>query len=65
MAKAVATIPALGSELGLNRYMTEIKKFPILVVDKHNQSALRRINGKSEPVPLQGRSKAIIPNKKQ
>lgn len=41
MAKAVATIPAIGGELGLNRYMTEIKKFPILSQEEEYMLAKR------------------------
>lgn len=41
MAKAVATIPAIGGEIGLNRYMTEIKKFPILSQEEEYMLAKR------------------------
>lgn len=41
MAKAVATIPAIGGEIGLNRYMTEIKKFPILSKEEEYMLAKR------------------------
>ncbi len=41
MAKAVATIPAIGGEAGLNRYMTEIKKFPILTAEEEYMLAKR------------------------
>ncbi|WP_299327548.1 RNA polymerase sigma factor RpoH [Parasphingopyxis sp.] len=41
MAKAVATIPAIGGEVGLNRYMTEIKKFPILSQEEEYMLAKR------------------------
>ncbi|MBC2777661.1 RNA polymerase sigma factor RpoH [Parasphingopyxis marina] len=41
MANAVATIPAIGGEAGLNRYMTEIKKFPILSQEEEYMLAKR------------------------
>ncbi len=41
MAKAVATIPALGGEVSLNRYLTEIKKFPILSYEEEYMLAKR------------------------
>jgi len=41
MTKAVATIPAIGGEIGLNRYMTEIKKFPILSQEEEYMLAKR------------------------
>jgi RNA polymerase sigma-32 factor len=41
MAKAVATIPAIGGDIGLNRYMTEIKKFPILSQEEEYMLAKR------------------------
>ncbi len=36
-----ATIPALGSEAGLNRYLAEIKKFPILAPEEEYMLAKR------------------------
>ncbi|WP_350140376.1 RNA polymerase sigma factor RpoH [Parasphingopyxis sp.] len=41
MAKAMATIPAIGGENSLNRYMTEIKKFPILSQEEEYMLAKR------------------------
>ncbi len=41
MTNAVATIPALGGEQSLNRYMTEIKKFPILSQEEEYMLAKR------------------------
>ncbi|NNC71382.1 MAG: RNA polymerase sigma factor RpoH [Sphingomonadaceae bacterium] len=41
MTNAVATIPALGGEQSLNRYMTEIKKFPILSKEEEYMLAKR------------------------
>ena len=41
MASAVATIPALSGENSLNRYMTEIKKFPILSKEEEYMLAKR------------------------
>lgn len=40
-AKLPATIPALGSEASLNRYLTEIKKFPILAPEEEFMLAKR------------------------
>ncbi len=40
-AKKTATIPALGSEDGLNRYLAEIKKFPILAPEEEYMLAKR------------------------
>jgi RNA polymerase sigma-32 factor len=37
----VATIPALGGEAGLNRYLSEIKKFPILAPEEEYMLAKR------------------------
>ena len=37
----VATIPATGGEAGLNRYLTEIKKFPILTPEEEYMLAKR------------------------
>ena len=36
-----ATIPALGSEAGLNRYLAEIKKFPLLQPEQEYMLAKR------------------------
>jgi RNA polymerase sigma-32 factor len=36
-----ATIPALGSEAGLNRYLAEIKKFPLLAPEQEYMLAKR------------------------
>ena len=33
-AKKMVSIPAAGGEAGLNRYLTEIKKFPILAPEE-------------------------------
>jgi RNA polymerase sigma-32 factor len=41
MAKTVATIPAAGGEAGLNRYLSEIKKFPILAPEEEYMLAKR------------------------
>ena len=40
-AKLPATIPALGGEISLNRYLTEIKKFPILAPEEEFMLAKR------------------------
>jgi RNA polymerase sigma-32 factor len=40
-AKKTTTIPALGSEDGLNRYLAEIKKFPILAPEEEFMLAKR------------------------
>ena len=40
-SKAPATIPALNSEEGLNRYLAEIKKFPILSAEEEYMLAKR------------------------
>jgi len=40
-AKLPATIPALGGEVSLNRYLTEIKKFPILAPEEEFMLAKR------------------------
>src|SRR5947199_10499908 len=37
----VATIPAMGGEAGLNRYLAEIKKFPILAPEEEYMLAKR------------------------
>src|SRR5687768_18134317 len=39
--KVPATIPATGGEAGLNRYLTEIKKFPILAPEEEYMLAKR------------------------
>jgi RNA polymerase sigma-32 factor len=39
--KNVATIPAMGGEAGLNRYLAEIKKFPILAPEEEFMLAKR------------------------
>jgi RNA polymerase sigma-32 factor len=39
--KNVATIPAMGGEAGLNRYLSEIKKFPILAPEEEYMLAKR------------------------
>src|ERR687892_979799 len=39
--KSVATIPAMGGEAGLNRYLAEIKKFPILTPEEEYMLAKR------------------------
>jgi len=39
--RGVATIPALGGELGLNRYMSEIRRFPILAPEEEYMLAKR------------------------
>ena len=39
--KSVSTIPALNSEDGLNRYLAEIKKFPILTAEEEYMLAKR------------------------
>ncbi len=36
-----ATIPALGGEASLNRYLSEIKKFPILAPEQEYMLAKR------------------------
>jgi RNA polymerase sigma-32 factor len=36
-----ATIPALGSEQGLNRYLAEIRKFPLLTAEEEYMLAKR------------------------
>ena len=41
MANAVATIPAIGGEVSLNRYLSEIKKFPILSQEEEYMLAKR------------------------
>jgi RNA polymerase sigma-32 factor len=41
MANAVATIPAIGGEVSLNRYLSEIKKFPILSYEEEYMLAKR------------------------
>jgi RNA polymerase sigma-32 factor len=40
-SNAVATIPALGSEAGLNRYLAEIRKFPLLSPEEEYMLAKR------------------------
>ena len=40
-SKVPATIPATGGEAGLNRYLTEIKKFPILAPEEEYMLAKR------------------------
>jgi RNA polymerase sigma-32 factor len=40
-SKVLATIPAAGGEAGLNRYLTEIKKFPILAPEEEYMLAKR------------------------
>ena len=40
-AKTPATIPALGGEQGLNRYMSEIRRFPILAPEEEYMLAKR------------------------
>jgi RNA polymerase sigma-32 factor len=40
-AKKIATIPASGGEAGLNRYLSEIKKFPILAPEEEYMLAKR------------------------
>src|SRR6186713_534258 len=39
--KSVATIPAMSGEAGLNRYLAEIKKFPILTPEEEYMLAKR------------------------
>jgi RNA polymerase sigma-32 factor len=39
--KSVATIPAMGGEAGLNRYLAEIRKFPILAPEEEYMLAKR------------------------
>ena len=39
--KPASTIPALGSEDGLNRYLAEIKKFPLLKPEEEFMLAKR------------------------
>jgi RNA polymerase sigma-32 factor len=41
VSKVPATIPASGGEAGLNRYLTEIKKFPILAPEEEYMLAKR------------------------
>ena len=41
MANAPATIPALGGEAGLNRYLSEIRKFPLLAPQEEYMLAKR------------------------
>ena len=40
-SKGASTIPALNSEDGLNRYLAEIKKFPILTAEEEYMLAKR------------------------
>src|SRR3546814_14765388 len=40
-SKVPATIPATGGEAGLNRYLAEIKKFPILAPEEEYMLAKR------------------------
>lgn len=41
MSKLPATIPALGGEASLNRYLTEIRKFPVLTAEQEYMLAKR------------------------
>ncbi len=41
MAKAPASVPALGGEASLNRYLSEIRKFPVLTAEQEYMLAKR------------------------
>jgi RNA polymerase sigma-32 factor len=41
VAKAPATVPALGGEASLNRYLSEIRKFPVLTAEQEYMLAKR------------------------
>jgi len=41
LAKAPATVPALGGEASLNRYLSEIRKFPVLTAEQEYMLAKR------------------------
>ena len=41
MSKVRSTVPALGGEQGLNRYLSEIKKFPVLTPEQEYMLAKR------------------------
>ncbi|TRD10810.1 RNA polymerase sigma factor RpoH [Erythrobacter insulae] len=41
MSKAKTTVPALGGEKGLNRYLSEIKKYPVLTAENEYMLAKR------------------------
>src|SRR5918992_60061 len=50
-AKGIVSIPATGGETGLNRYLAEIKKFPILSPEEEYMLAKRwREHGDTEAV---------------
>lgn len=41
VAKAPASVPALGGEASLNRYLSEIRKFPVLTAEQEYMLAKR------------------------
>src|SRR4028119_1579401 len=51
--KTVATIPATGGEAGLNRYLSEIKKFPILAPEEEYMLAKRWAGHQDTEAPAQ------------